>query len=67
MKSINDNFKKYTKTLGIKSLRVTEEMHTQIIQTARTNERTIQLQVRWLITQGLIHIGKIKGDNNDTK
>jgi len=44
---------KLTKTLGIKSLRVTEEMHENIAITSKEDNRTLQQQVRYLIDLGL--------------
>lgn len=44
---------KLTKTLGLKSLRVTEEMHKNIVNTSKEDNRTLQQQVRYLIDLGL--------------
>lgn len=44
---------KCTRTLGFSSLRVTPTMYDQIIQSAEEDVRTLQLQVKFLLQQGL--------------
>ncbi|MDD5649353.1 MAG: hypothetical protein PHF86_02900 [Candidatus Nanoarchaeia archaeon] len=52
---MNNDRKKslYDKFLGLKNLRVTEEMHEEIIKTSKEDSRTLQDQVRWLLSIGL--------------
>lgn len=54
-KTINDknNGEKLTATLGLKNLRVTEQMFQDIVGAAAHDDRTIQNEVRHIIKLGL--------------
>jgi hypothetical protein len=49
----NNEKEKLDKTLGIKNLRVTTEMHRQIVESAVEDDRNLRQQVRQLIKLGL--------------
>jgi len=44
---------KLTKVLGIKNLKVSEEMFNDIMQTSNEDSRSLQHQIRWLLDLGL--------------
>lgn len=49
----NNEKEKLDKTLGLKNLRVTTEMHRQIAESAVEDDRNLRQQVRQLIKLGL--------------
>lgn len=64
MKTTEKTDQNLVKTLGISNLRVTKEMHDNILSSAEEDGRNLRQQVRWLISQGLLLRNKstTKGD-----
>jgi len=50
---MDKNEEKLTMTLGLKNLRVDPSMYDAVTSTAKADMRSIQDQVRWLISLGL--------------
>ena len=45
----------------LRAMRVSEELHSEIVRTAEEDERTMQLQIRWLLKKGL----EFRSQNNN--